>query len=106
MARNNDMGVPNRRRKIPHDPASKAPREKWTVVDLFSGVGGTAVGFHKSGRFRILGAVDLEVGKPSQRNGLLDCNATYKSNIWRSATLSERMPPPTGVVSGPLMPTK
>ena len=26
--------------------------------------------------------------------------------IWRSATLSERMPPPTGVVSGPLMPTR
>ena len=31
---------------------------------------------------------------------------TYRSSIWRSATFSERMPPPTGVVSGPLMPTQ
>jgi hypothetical protein len=30
---------------------------------------------------------------------------TYRSSSWRSATLSERMPPPTGVVSGPLMET-
>ena len=28
---------------------------------------------------------------------------TYRSSIWRNATLSERMPPPTGVVSGPLI---
>src|SRR5262245_66392354 len=30
---------------------------------------------------------------------------TYKSSSWRSATLIERMPPPTGVVSGPLIDT-
>ena len=30
---------------------------------------------------------------------------TYKSSSCRSATLSERMPPPTGVVSGPLIET-
>ncbi len=31
---------------------------------------------------------------------------TYRSSIWRSATFSERMPPPIGVVSGPLMATR
>jgi hypothetical protein len=31
---------------------------------------------------------------------------TYRSSICRSATLSERMPPPTGVVSGPLIDTR
>ena len=30
---------------------------------------------------------------------------TYRSSSCRSATLSERMPPPTGVVSGPLIDT-
>ncbi len=29
---------------------------------------------------------------------------TYRSRSWRSATFRERMPPPIGVVSGPLMP--
>ena len=31
---------------------------------------------------------------------------TYRSRSCRSATLSDRMPPPTGVVSGPLVPTR
>ena len=31
---------------------------------------------------------------------------TYRSSRWRSSTLRERMPPPTGVVNGPLMPTR
>src|ERR1044072_2070201 len=30
---------------------------------------------------------------------------TYRSSSWRNATLMERMPPPTGVVSGPLIET-
>src|SRR5690606_10254071 len=31
---------------------------------------------------------------------------TYKSNSLRKATFSERIPPPIGVVKGPLMPTR
>ena len=31
---------------------------------------------------------------------------TYRSSSCRKATLSERMPPPTGVVSGPLIDTR
>ena len=31
---------------------------------------------------------------------------TYKSRICRKATLSDRMPPPTGVVRGPLIPIR
>ncbi len=31
---------------------------------------------------------------------------TYRSSFWRSATLRLRIPPPTGVVRGPLMPTR
>src|SRR5258708_24142494 len=31
---------------------------------------------------------------------------TYKSSICRRATFSERIPPPIGVVSGPLIPTR
>ncbi len=30
---------------------------------------------------------------------------TYRSSCWRSATFRLRMPPPTGVVSGPLIET-
>ena len=39
------------------------------------------------------------------RNHRTGRRQTYRSRICRRATLSERIPPPTGVVSGPLMPT-
>ncbi|GIT13089.1 MAG: hypothetical protein CM1200mP34_4950 [Verrucomicrobiales bacterium] len=44
------------------------------------------------------------LGTPSnQRTGR---RQVYRSRIWRRATLIERMPPPTGVVNGPFMPTR
>jgi DNA (cytosine-5)-methyltransferase 1 len=52
-----------------------------TVVDLFSGAGGMSYGFHAHHAFRVVGAVDLQYGKPSSGEGALDCNLTYKANI-------------------------
>ena len=54
---------------------------KWTVVDLFSGAGGMSCGFHQHPRFRVVGAVDAQIGKPSSGAGTLDCNLTYQANI-------------------------
>lgn len=54
---------------------------QWTVVDLFSGAGGMSYGFHAHADFRIVGAVDAEVGKPSSGIGSLECNNTYEANI-------------------------
>ncbi|MFC2156515.1 DNA cytosine methyltransferase [Acidobacteriota bacterium] len=56
----------------------KNPR---TVVDLFSGAGGMSYGFHVHPAFRIIGAIDMEMGKPSSGIGSLECNKTYKKNI-------------------------
>lgn len=57
---------------------------KLTVVDLFSGAGGMSTGFHRHGAFEVIGAVDLEKGKPG--NGASAgtstmCNPTYYRNI-------------------------
>ena len=40
-----------------------------------------SVGFHRHGAFRMLGAVDFEVGKPSCGPRSLECNKTYERNI-------------------------
>jgi len=53
----------------------------WTVVDLFSGVGGMSYGFHAHPHFQIVGAVDAQIGKPSSGKGSLECNLSYKANI-------------------------
>ncbi|MDF5730037.1 MAG: DNA cytosine methyltransferase [Rhizonema sp. PD38] len=53
----------------------------WTVIDLFSGVGGMSYGFHAHPNFRILGAVDAQIGKPSSRRGSLQCNIAYQANM-------------------------
>jgi DNA (cytosine-5)-methyltransferase 1 len=53
----------------------------WPVADLFSGAGGMSYGFHAHPAFRIAGAVDAQLGKPSTRRGTLGCNASYQANI-------------------------
>jgi DNA (cytosine-5)-methyltransferase 1 len=56
-----------------------------TVVDLFSGAGGMSCGFaRQQGRFLLLGAVDLEVGKPGRmksKGTSTACNPTYRRNL-------------------------
>jgi DNA (cytosine-5)-methyltransferase 1 len=54
---------------------------QWNVVDLFSGAGGMSCGFHEHEKFRIIGAVDAQNGKPSSGKGTLECNKTYAKNI-------------------------
>lgn len=56
-------------------------KSQWSVLDLFSGAGGMSFGFHAHPRFRIVGAVDAEIGKPSSGMGALDCNKSYEGNI-------------------------
>lgn len=56
-------------------------KNAWAVTDLFSGGGGMSYGFHIHPRFELIGAVDAQKGKPSNGEGSLECNATYKANI-------------------------
>lgn len=48
----------NSSRQKRKNPARRKPKRRLTVVDLFSGAGGTGLGFKKV-RFRIMGAVEL-----------------------------------------------
>jgi DNA (cytosine-5)-methyltransferase 1 len=57
------------------------PAPPWSVVDLFSGAGGMSYGFHAHPAFRIAGAVDAQLGKPSTGQGTLGCNDSYRANI-------------------------
>ncbi|MEH6652341.1 MAG: DNA cytosine methyltransferase [Motiliproteus sp.] len=52
-----------------------------TVVDLFSGAGGMSFGFHSHKGFKVIAAVDAQIGKPSSGKGTLSCNSTYEANI-------------------------
>ncbi len=52
-----------------------------TVVDLFSGAGGMSCGFARRRGFSVVGAVDIEHGKPSTGAGATQCNGTYAANI-------------------------
>lgn len=56
-------------------------RERYAVIDLFSGAGGMSYGFHKHSGFELIGAADAELGKPSSGAGRLQCNSTYFKNI-------------------------
>lgn len=53
------------------------PAHGFSVIDLFSGAGGMTSGFWQMG-FQILGAVDRQVGKPSE---VVPCNETYRLNF-------------------------
>jgi len=50
-------------------------------VDLFSCGGGMSTGFTRQGNFQTIGAVDLEVAKPSCGIGATSCNDTYEANL-------------------------
>jgi DNA (cytosine-5)-methyltransferase 1 len=54
---------------------------KLNFVDLFSCGGGMSRGFTRQGSFTPIGAVDLEVAKPSHGLAATSCNATYEANI-------------------------
>jgi len=56
-------------------------RERFAVIDLFSGAGGMSYGFHKHTSFEVIAAADAELGKPSTGKGKLQCNSTYLKNI-------------------------
>ena len=59
----------------------KRSDNRFTVIDLFSGAGGMSYGFHANSAFRIIGAADVQVGKPSSGKGSLECNETYYENM-------------------------
>lgn len=54
---------------------------KLKFVDLFSCGGGMSSGFIRQGSFQTIGAVDLEVAKPSHGIGATFCNDTYERNL-------------------------
>lgn len=62
-----------------------SPKTRWKVVDLFSGCGGMSSGFKShEDYFEIIGAVDLQKGKPGKgasSGTSTGCNPTYERNI-------------------------
>lgn len=55
-------------------------RRPLTVIDLFSGAGGMSAGFARRDSFRVVGAVDIEQGKPCEGAGATACNGSYTLN--------------------------
>src|SRR4051812_38586799 len=65
--------------------APALPARNWTVVDLFSGVGGMTWGFHSLNRFySIVAAVDAQRAKPGRGKSAgttTACNPSYAANF-------------------------
>ena len=59
-----------------------------------------------SRKITMLTASGCLTGEGTPLNQRTGRKQTYRSSIWRSATFSDRMPPPTGVVNGPLIATR
>jgi len=68
-----------RRRPLAIDLCRAVRTKRFTVLDLFSGIGGMSYGFAARPEFQILGAIDAEQGKPSSQS--LNCNAVYEKNL-------------------------
>jgi len=51
------------------------------VADLYSGAGGMSFGFRANPAFEMVGAADVELGKPSTGHGAIECNSAYLANI-------------------------
>jgi DNA (cytosine-5)-methyltransferase 1 len=71
-------------RDVPHSHEKPRPYDlavSFSVADIFSGAGGMSFGFHAHRDFRVVGAADAQIGKPSSRLGSLRCNDTYRANI-------------------------
>lgn len=60
--------------------AGSGHSRSWPVADFFSCGGGTSAGFVSRDEFGLVGAVDLELAKPSGGVGASDCNATFFAN--------------------------
>ena len=61
-----------------------SPTDRLDVIDLFSGAGGMSSGFARHPAFRMLGAVDKQLGKPGRGKSAgtsTFCNPTYERNI-------------------------
>lgn len=79
--------------------------QRASVVDLFSGAGGMTYGFHAHTAFQLVGAADVEVGKPSTGHGAIGCNATYEHNIGVAPLAVDLSDIPSDELASKIMPS-